>query len=145
MKIRASYIAVVLIAAPIGLSMPQISAQSEAKDPVREYAREQAEDRAMDRVRLREMRRDSQIAIDRVSIGCVPVSPINHPTAGQLGEGGESIDLETGNPIPDGHFVCTGAGSTAEMQNGVTVNVANVSPEDRAEYFRLFDLQREVR
>lgn len=142
--IKTSYILMALIAAPIAFSRNDIQAQGEQRAPIAEYRQEQRDDRAESNAKAREALKDSSIALTRVQGLCTPVKDKATSMDRELAEGGPA-EAENGVALAEGSKICTAGGSTAEVRNGVSVDVRNIALEDKAEYQQFFKQQDQTR
>lgn len=88
--------------------------------------------------------RDSDLALQRVTAGCVPVVDADSKSSAPMVEGEPvtaSDDPSGTRTLTDGTLICNAQGHTAEVLGGAIANVAIVAPEHRRQYDSLFAQQ----
>lgn len=96
------------------------------------------------RMEARTNARMARVSLERLQAGCVKVGRPNEPGNPAMGtipgtlliEGMDAVDWY-GMPLADGTLVCTRT-NTGIVRGGRVADVANVAPQDRAEYDSLF-------
>ncbi len=140
--IKASYILMAAVVAPLVMSKPQLDQQSAAMAPVIDYKKREQAERRTDAAQASEAKKDSRIALERVKGLCTPVLPLGTEVASVLAEGGKAIDEASGMDLVEGSVVCTARGSTAMVgQGGLTTAVRNATRDDFEEYTEYFRQQ----
>jgi hypothetical protein len=140
--IKASYILMAAVVAPLVMSRPAMNQQSATMAPVVDFKKQEQIERRASAAQASEARKDSRVALDRVRLLCTPVLPVGTEVASVLAEGGKAIDEASGQDLVEGSLVCTARGSTAMVgQGGVTTDVRNVNREDFPEYLDNFNQQ----
>ncbi|MEO1390242.1 MAG: hypothetical protein AAFV85_23155 [Cyanobacteria bacterium J06634_6] len=140
MEINLSWIVLVAGLAPVVLTAPELSETINHSNVVRQ------ENKAIERARNESMRlanqskADSQVALERVKSGCIPVVTKTDLKATRLAEG-VSVATQDGNDTTfnDGSIICTELRDTAEVWGGKVFQVKRISPEHQEQYDEVYE------
>lgn len=147
-QVRVSLIVIGLMSSPFVLAPDRMTAklnQAETQRAETSERREEANDWFKD---AREEKRLSRVAMERVQGNCPPhvivaTGTLSEPTTtpSYFDESMEVVNKH-GQPVLSG-LACSETGHTAEIVNGQLVKIARVAAEDKAEYLKFFEMQKQ--
>ena len=139
MQVNLSWIFLGLIFVPAALQSPELTENIKYADSVRQETKALQRESNKSELLAQQSKADSEIALSRVSSGCVPVvsSGTDNPT--YLTEN-MPVQLRDGENLPlgDNSLVCTELGDTGEVWDGKVHQVKRIAPEHKVDYQSIF-------
>ena len=139
MQINLSWILIAFIVGPVALQSPEIKENLDYANQVRQQTKANQRESNESRLLAEQSKSDSEIALQRVNSGCVPVISAVSGNDTRLAENMPIVVRDSdGVTLSDGSIVCSAHRDTGEVWGGKIYQVKRIAPEHQEEYDTVF-------